>query len=135
CFPGAFEFPYLQGTNTAFRRSALLEIGGFDEDFAYYLDETEVCLRLIDRGYVIRQLPDAYVHHKYAPSHIRTNSAAIYRYPVLKSKVYFSNRHATRHCSQHEIDADNMMFMENHRNDVVHGIQLGTLTDEHLQKF
>lgn len=135
CFPGAFEFPYLQGTNTAFRRSALLEIGGFDEEFAYYLDETEVCLRLIDRGYVIRQLSNAYVHHKYAPSHIRTKSAAIYRYPVLKSKVYFSNRHATRYCTQHEIDVDNSTFMHNHRNDVVHSIQTGRLTDEHLEKF
>lgn len=135
CFPGSFEFPYLQGTNTAFRRSALLEIGGFDEEFAYYLDETEVCLRLIDRGYVIRQLSNAYVHHKYAPSHIRTKSAAIYRYPVLKSKVYFSNRHATRYCTQHEIDVDNSTFMQNHRNDVVHSIQNGRLTGEHLEKF
>lgn len=40
CFPGSFEFPYLQGTNTAFRRTAIIEIGGFDEAFAYYLDET-----------------------------------------------------------------------------------------------
>jgi glycosyltransferase involved in cell wall biosynthesis len=135
CFPGAFEYPYLQGTNTAFRRSALLEIGGFDENYAYYLDETDVCLRLIDRGYVIRQLSNAYVHHKYAPSHIRTKSASIYRYPVLKSKVYFSNRHAIRHCTQHEIDVDNLTFMQSHRNDVLHSIQAGTLTDEHLEKF
>lgn len=135
CFPGAFEFPYLQGTNTAFRRSALLEIGGFDEEFAYYLDETEVCLRLVDRGYVIRQLPNAYVHHKYAPSAIRTKSAAIYRYPVLKSKVYFSNRHAAPYCSQHEIDVDNSTFMQNHRNDVAHCVQTGRLVEEDLKKF
>jgi glycogen(starch) synthase len=135
CFPGAFEFPYLQGTNTAFRRAALLEIGGFDEEFAYYLDETEVCLRLIDRGYVIKQLANAYVHHKYAPSAIRTKSAAIYRYPVLKSKVYFSNRHAAPYCSQHEIDGDNLMFMQNHRNDVAHCVQTGRLVQEDLNKF
>lgn len=135
CFPGSFEFPYLQGTNTAFRKEALLAIGGFDEEFAYYLDETDVCLRLIDRGYLIRQLSNAYVHHKYAPSHIRTKSAGIYRYPVLKSKVYFSNRHAKPYCTQHEIDLDNWTFMQHHRNDVVHSIQTGRLTDEHLEKF
>ncbi len=135
CFPRAFEFPYLQGTNTAFRRTALIEVGGFDEEFAYYLDETEVCLRLIDCGYVIRQLPNAYVHHKYAPSNIRTKSAAIYRYPVLKSKVYFSNRHATSYCTQNEIDIDNSLFMQNHRNDVIHSIRAGSLTDEHLKQF
>lgn len=135
CFPGAFEFPYLQGTNTAFRREALLEIGGFDEEFAYYLDETEVCLRLVDRGHVIRQLPNAYVHHKYAPSHIRTKSAAVYRYPVLKSKVYFSNKHAAPYCSQDEIDADNWVFMQNHRNDVIHCVQTGRLAEGDLKKF
>src|SRR5262249_34735373 len=30
--PGADPFIYLQGTNTAFRRSCLQEIGGFDEE-------------------------------------------------------------------------------------------------------
>lgn len=135
CFPGSFEFPYLQGTNTAFRKSSLLEIGGFDEAFAYYLDETDVCLRLIDCGYVIKQLPNAYVHHKYAPSHIRTKSAAIYRYPVLKSKVYFSNRHAAPYCSQYEIDVDNSAFMQNHRSDVIRCVQVGRLAEEDLRKF
>lgn len=135
CFPGSFEFPYLQGTNVGFRRSALLEIGGFDEEFIYYLDETDVCLRLIDSGYIIKQLPNAYVHHKYAPSYIRTKSAAIYRYPVLKSKVYFSNRHAKHYCSQYEIDVDNATFMQHHRNDVVHCIQTGRLEEHDLRTF
>ncbi len=135
CFPGAYEFPHLLGTNAAFRRTALLEIGGFDEEFAYYLDETDVCLRLIDRGYVIKQLPNAYVHHKYAPSYIRTKSGVIYRYPVLKSKVYFSNRHARPYYSQHEIDVDNLTFMQSQRNDIIQSIQTGRLTDEHLKQF
>lgn len=135
CYPGAFEFPYLQGTNTAFRKTALLEIGGFDEEFVYYLDETDVCLRLIDKGYIVKQFHNAYVHHKYAPSHIRTKSTAIYRYPVLKSKVYFSNRHAINYCSQQEIDNDNLAFMQNHRNDVVHCCKTGRLTEEDLKKF
>ena len=51
CFPGSFEFPHLAGGNVIFRRSALLEIGGFDEEFQYHLDETDVCLRLVDAGY------------------------------------------------------------------------------------
>jgi glycogen(starch) synthase len=134
-YPCAYEFPYLQGTNTSFRRTALLEVGGFDEEFIYYLDETEVCLRLVDRGYVINQLNNAYVHHKYAPSHIRTQSAAVYRYPVLKSKVYFSNRHGKTFHSQIEIDEDNDRFMQNHRNDVLHCIEKGILTTNDLIKY
>jgi len=65
--PGSFLFPYLQGTNALFRRSALEEIGGFDEVYDYYLDETDVCCRLVDAGYVLRQLHHAPVHHKFLP--------------------------------------------------------------------
>ncbi|AGT10068.1 glycosyltransferase family 2 protein [Paracoccus aminophilus] len=37
------------GTNCAFRRAALREIGGFDPAFAYHLDESDVNLRLARR--------------------------------------------------------------------------------------
>ncbi|HEX3117599.1 MAG TPA: glycosyltransferase family 2 protein, partial [Candidatus Acidoferrum sp.] len=33
CYPGCHRFPALLGTNSIFRRSALLEIGGFDEHY------------------------------------------------------------------------------------------------------
>jgi glycosyltransferase involved in cell wall biosynthesis/GT2 family glycosyltransferase len=118
CFPMSFEFPYLQGTNMVYKRNLLLEIGGFDETFEYYLDETDVCLRLIDAGYMVRQLADAYVHHKHAPSHIRTKQVPKYRYPVLKSKIYFSNSHAIEFRTPEEIDADNQQFIEHHRHDI-----------------
>ncbi|HWM21281.1 MAG TPA: glycosyltransferase, partial [Ilumatobacteraceae bacterium] len=71
CVPGAFWFPHLQGTNAAFRRDALDEVGGFDETFDYYLDETDLCARIVDAGYVLRQLDDAHVHHKFLPSGLR----------------------------------------------------------------
>ncbi len=141
CFPMSFEFPYLQGTNTIFRRQALIEIGGFDEEYVYYLDETEVCLRLIDSGYMIRQLPNAYVHHKYAPSYIREKGVAKNRYPVLKSKVYFSNRHAKSFFDQATIDADNHRFIQNQRKDVLSCVSTGRLEkvdydtfEEHAEK-
>src|SRR4051794_20720929 len=40
--PGADPFVYLQGTNASFRRRCLVEVGGFDEEIEYYLDEAEV---------------------------------------------------------------------------------------------
>lgn len=72
CKPGSFSFVGLIGVNSSFRRSALLEIGGFDEEYAYFLDETDVVLRLVDLGYKVVINPKAEVHHKYASSHIRT---------------------------------------------------------------
>ena len=94
CFPGAPLFPSLLGTNSSFRASALREIGGFDETFAYFLDETDVCLRLVDQGGQIVYAPDALIFHRYAPSHLRTlNKVPTTLHIPSRSKVYFMYRH------------------------------------------
>ena len=136
CFPGSFEFPYLQGTNASFRRSVLLEVGGFDEEIEYYLDETELCCRLVDAGYVIRQLSDAYVHHKFAPSHLRDDRRIIrHRFPVLKNKIYFSLRHARPYVRLTEILEDGQKFTQVHAKDVEFHIAGGRLLDIERQRF
>jgi tRNA (mo5U34)-methyltransferase len=58
---------YTQGNNCAFRRDALVAIGGFDETFTYDLDEVDVCLRLARSGRPIGLAPRAIVRH-YAAS-------------------------------------------------------------------
>ena len=129
-FPGSFEFPYLQGTNASFRRSALLEVGGFDEEIEYYLDETELCCRLVDAGYLVRQLPDAWVHHKFAPSNIRNeHKITRYRYPVIKNKLYFSLKHGRDYLPLEEILADNRRFIEQQAQEVDYHIAGGRLPD------
>lgn len=87
-------FPSLLGTNSSFRRSAILEVGGFDEVFAYYLEETDLCLRLSTRGGVIKTVPSALVYHRYAESHIRgPDNIQKSRYFPTRSKVYFCLKH------------------------------------------
>lgn len=54
---------YTQGNNCAFRRDALVAIGGFDEVFTYYLDEVDACLRLARSGRPIGLAPRAIVRH------------------------------------------------------------------------
>lgn len=51
------------GGNSALLRKALVEIGGFDEFYAYYLDETDVCVRLGRAGYRIAHLPENKIRH------------------------------------------------------------------------
>ena len=76
------------GTNSIFRRSALLEIGGFDEQFDYFLDETDVNVRLIDAGYTLKQIPKAFVYHRYLPSHIRNEKRVNTNYaPMIKQNL------------------------------------------------
>lgn len=97
CFPGSPLYPSLLGTNSSFRATALRQIGGFDHVFAYLLDETDVCLRLVDRGYRVVYEPDALVYHQFAPSHIRNkNRIAKTLYPSAVSKSYFVHRHGPR---------------------------------------
>ena len=93
-FPQAAEFPTLTGCNCSFRMSVLKELGGFDEQFAYFLEETDLCLRVIDAGYKIQFAADIIVHHKYAPSHLRVEGRLIKNYyPSLRSIAYFSQKH------------------------------------------
>jgi exopolysaccharide biosynthesis predicted pyruvyltransferase EpsI/GT2 family glycosyltransferase len=91
CMPGAADFPYTQGTNTAIRRADLEAVGGFDEEYDFYLDETDLCCRLVDVGRLVRQLPRAIVHHRSLPSAIRTADGVTHSlFSVLKNKLYFS---------------------------------------------
>ncbi len=61
----------IKGVNCAYRRSVLAGLGGFDPDLRYYLDETELNLRLAAIGAVTAVVPDARVHHAKAASDIR----------------------------------------------------------------
>lgn len=95
--PGSPLYPSLLGTNCSYRHSALLDIRGFDNVFAYLLDETDVCLRLTDSGYKIVYEPSALVYHQFAPSHVRSqNRVPRTLYPSVVSKSYFICTHGSR---------------------------------------
>lgn len=94
--PHAEKFPGLIGVSSSFRRTSLLEVGGFDEVYTYFLDETDVLARLIDAGYSVKMVRDAEVHHKYAPSHIRNhNGSARSWLQIIKSTAYYIVKNAT----------------------------------------
>jgi cellulose synthase/poly-beta-1,6-N-acetylglucosamine synthase-like glycosyltransferase len=50
------------GPNSAFRKSVLLEVGGFDPHW-YHAEDTEVSYLVWRQGYKIRYVPEAVVHH------------------------------------------------------------------------
>ncbi|MFD1342662.1 glycosyltransferase family 2 protein [Litorisediminicola beolgyonensis] len=60
-----------EGTNMALRRETLAEMGGFDPAFRFYHDETDLNLRLAEQGSVTALVPQALVHHGFAPSATR----------------------------------------------------------------
>jgi glycogen(starch) synthase len=96
CFPGSWEFPYAPGGNAAYRREVLAAIGGFDEVYDYYLDETDVCLRLVDAGWVVRTAVGGPIHHKHMSSGVRNRQRVVTNWrSIVRNRAYFAARHAT----------------------------------------
>lgn len=85
----------LMGTNCAFRRAALLEIGGFDESYHYFLDETDALIRLGKAGWLTAWAPEAEVHHYCDRNPTRgRNREPRDPYQLGASKAYFCQNHA-----------------------------------------
>ncbi|MBZ0128312.1 MAG: glycosyltransferase [Rhodobacteraceae bacterium] len=84
-----------EGTNCAFRRAALVALGGFDESYRYFLDETDLNLRLGDAGWKTAIVPLAQVHHGYAANAARRHDRTPRDlFEIGASKAYFCARHA-----------------------------------------
>lgn len=94
-FPHSFELYGAIGCNSIFRKDYVLKVGGFNEQYDYFLDETELCSRLIDYGYRIEYSEDAFVHHKEAKNNIRniknkSDRRIILDYTkIVKNTVYY----------------------------------------------
>lgn len=65
-----------EGTNFAVRRNILAALGGFDPAFRFYLDETDLNMRLAARGARTVLVPRALVHHGFAASTRRAGDRA-----------------------------------------------------------
>ena len=99
-----------EGTNMAFRRSVLAEMGGFDPALQFYMDETDVNLRLAAMGAVTAIVPGAEVHHAFAASARRSAD----RVPL----------------SLHDIGASTMVVLRKHAPPHTHGGALAALRAE-----
>ncbi len=89
-----FWFNGLMGTNSSYRKELLEKINGYDEFFEYFLDETDVCLRLIQAGYEIHYC-DTVVDHYPQPSHNRYDQKHLTCwYSLAKNTTYFALKHA-----------------------------------------
>jgi GT2 family glycosyltransferase len=81
------------GANASYKREALVKIGYFDEFFEYFLEETDVCLRLQEAGYTIHYI-DVAVDHYVQPSHNRRDRQHLTCwYSLAKNTTYFALKH------------------------------------------
>lgn len=63
------QFPdWIRGAVMLFKTDVFKKIGGFDERFFLFFEDTDICLKLRKRGYEIVYLPEAIFYHKLAAS-------------------------------------------------------------------
>ncbi|WP_272473973.1 glycosyltransferase family 2 protein [Baekduia alba] len=80
---------WVSGACMLMRRSVLAEIGGMDEGFFLYCEDTDLCARIRARGHRIRYEPTAVAYHQGGASAPRTGL-----FPVLAtSRVRYAAKH------------------------------------------
>ncbi len=113
-----------------------MELGGFDEEFEYYLDETDLCCRIVDAGYVVEALDSGFVYHKFLASHMRTSADVVKDwYQVLKSRFYFGLKHGLQVDSFARVCAEQTKFVEVTRANVELNFEAGVHDRETRDKF
>lgn len=87
--PGAAAqwVPRPMGANMAFRRQALLDIGGFDEFYIYISEEADVALRLAQAGQCVMPVREAAVYHVPASSRNRVIASDVGRFWRLATRA------------------------------------------------
>ncbi|GAB4112632.1 MAG: hypothetical protein Fur005_32580 [Roseiflexaceae bacterium] len=85
----------IPGGNCAFRRDILMQIGGFDEFFVYYMDETDVCVRLDRAGYQIVYVPQSPIRHYSGASDVRGSAINRNWRLITRSDTYYAIKNST----------------------------------------
>lgn len=75
----------------AYRRSALVAIGGFDEWYGSYLEDVDVGIRLILQGYRCVYVPEAIVYHRGAQTSGRNPDRRSFL--VMRNSLVLFGRH------------------------------------------
>ena len=91
--PGAYERPgapdWVSGACMLVRRSACEAIGGFDEDFFLYCEDTDLCRRLWAAGHGVRFQPAAVARHVGGASSATGETQAI----AARSRLLYARKH------------------------------------------
>lgn len=82
------------GCNMAFRRDRILAFGGFDPFYAYFLEETDLVLRLQEAGHPCLPCPESVVRHRQGANIARSPDASIAsRQIIMRSQLHYIRKH------------------------------------------
>ena len=136
--PKGMLYNMMLGTNCTFLRQALIEVGGFDEYYEYFHDESDLCLRIVRAGYKILNHPRAYIHHEYASSHIRKDTFDNYRlnwFPIIKNKVYFALKNSKGFANDAEREAKVLEIKQHHLDSFKNWLTEHKISKDEYRKF
>lgn len=133
-FPYSFVVDGALGTNSMFSRDALIKIGCFNEQFDYFVDETDVCFRLVDNGYYVKHVAGAYIHHKFAPSDFRDSRKIVLDWTkITKNTVYIIKKYENV-CGPELADKAIANILEARRQDSLSHKNSGLMSAEEYEK-
>jgi hypothetical protein len=93
--PAVYEAPgspeWVSGACMLVRRTALEQVGGLDESFFLYCEDTDLCARLRAAGWDIRYEPAATVHHEGGASRPREELFAL----LARNRVLYARKHGS----------------------------------------
>lgn len=79
----------LLGTNATFSRRALMDCDGFDEQYDYFLDESDICWRLQSKNRLLGYCERLYLRHEFAESSNRKSKYNYNWFAICKNTAYF----------------------------------------------
>jgi GT2 family glycosyltransferase len=88
----AKEVPYVDGGVLVVRRQAFEQMGGFDEAFYFYSDESDLCGRLKEAGWKVFFFPSAKVIHVRGADSARVDRSDRFVRYMVNSQCLLANR-------------------------------------------
>ncbi|MEK6820882.1 MAG: glycosyltransferase family A protein, partial [archaeon] len=97
-------YGHFGGTSTGFRKNILTHLGGYDEDFFYYREDTDLSFRIMELGFIFHRVPEASKMYSedrtlVSPKGMR----AIVKYTIQRLKYHMNDvllhkKHPTEMC-------------------------------------
>ncbi len=97
------SYDYYGGTSTAFRKDLLMKVGGYDEEYGYYREDTDLSFKIMELGYEFKLVEAKYFHDH---EEVKPSGFLEFFKHVLKRLYYHQNdvllykKHPTKICEE-----------------------------------
>jgi GT2 family glycosyltransferase len=90
---GSFDksVTFVSGCCMLISRDVLYEVGLFDEKYFLYTEDTDLCQRIINKGYKICVAPEAKIFHKVSNS-TKNRNTALPLYYTTRNRLFFAKK-------------------------------------------